>query len=118
MPSTRSKETNDSSTKPKKIITRNATCVDLCDYSEIRFCCSCCKNRVNVFASTRIKHHKSNELLHLQPWNERFVTDVTKTIFNLTVCEHLDIVSNIELEDEFKCKNKSASSLVTFDSEK
>ena len=63
MPSTRFKETNDSSTKPKKIITRNATCVDLCDYSEIRFCCSCYKNRVDVFTSTRIRHHESNKFL-------------------------------------------------------
>ena len=80
------------------------------DFSEIHYCCSNCKKIVDIHTSSRSKGVQC-----LQPWNESFAINVSRTLFHLEVCNYLGITSNMKLEDEFKYKNQGSNSESSLD---
>ena len=41
----------------------------------------------------------------LQPWNQVFVTTITRSLFHTKVYKYLGIESNAEIKDDFKYNN-------------
>ena len=110
MPSTRSKSASNESNKVKKIITRRTKYIDLFDFHEIQYCCSNCKNIVDIHTFSC-----SKTVQCLQPWNESFAINVSKTLFHLNVCDYSKTNTFIPIEFEYyiiKNNNQHITSLL------
>ena len=104
------------SNKKSKSITRNTTCHNLFDFSEIEYCCDNCKPKVDILSFKRKAKKQSNKEKHFtnrcaQPWTASYASTISKTLHHVKVCEYLKIDSTVALENECKYPKKSYSSL-------
>ena len=85
MISTRSQRKDEK--KQKKKPTKNTTCVDLFDYSEIECCCDVCKKSIDQVNHTRKSKKPSTNDKHSRckcqkPWLSSYATHLNRAVFH------------------------------------